>query len=631
MSRKDFSYMLARAVAARALRPFKRSKNAVGAVILPEAPASLDRSDWELAVNDVLNGYDPASVSEVRRTDNYTETVGVTKGKLIGFGVPLRRPWCYVVFPEAAETFAANPLSATLTFVQPLAIRASVMKHCVRRFTGQTLTDAQVSVLCTLSDDERALLVRKGVNVGAAIERFLEAREHAEARAHELKRNAEDGPRLSELHGYGDASEWGLELAQDLRDFREGRIAWEDVDSGLLLSGPPGCGKTTFAAALARECDVPFFHGSYATWQSFGHQGDMLKAMKDCFQKARETAPCVLLVDEVDGFVDREKSGHNEDYMRNVVNGLLLELDGAAGREGIIVIGACNNPNVLDPAIKRSGRLDRHIEIPLPDRDARIQILHMHLKREVPLLHLGLTTRKTEGMSGADLERFARDARRLARRERTKVTVKHVDRVLPGLIEIPSEKLRETALHEAGHAVVCACLTDMQIKALTLETYAPAVKQAMSAGCLEFDERRFAYRDREYITGQISTALGGAAAEQMIFGSHREGCFADFEHATALASLAIAGFGMGDSLASVGMNIEKATSRRLYDPAVARQVDRLLDEAMKRAKECLAENMDALHALAELLIERRKLSEADIRRVIAEHSQASQLKLSFAC
>lgn len=182
-----------------------------------------------------------------------------------------------------------------------------------------------------------------------------------------------DLPPLRDMYGYGAAKEWGLELAQDLIDWQRGKIDWSEVDTGIVLSGPPGVGKTQFAAALARQCNVPIIATSLARWQARGHLGDLLKAMRSDFDKAKEGAPCILFCDELDSFGDRNSfSADNKDYSTQVVNGFLEHLDGLDGREGVVVIGATNNVSGIDPAILRPGRLDRHVAIPLPSASDRM-------------------------------------------------------------------------------------------------------------------------------------------------------------------------------------------------------------------------------------------------------------------
>lgn len=223
--------------------------------------------------------------------------------------------------------------------------------------------------------------------------------------------------RLDELHGYGLAKEWGEQLAKDLEAWRTGQLKWSDVDRGLLLSGPPGVGKTIFARALAGFCGVNFVATSVVQWQAKGHLGDLLKAMRSDFALAIEMAPTILLLDELDSIGNRETfSGEYASYSIQIVNALLEALDGSANRDGLVVIGATNFPDKIDAAVRRPGRLDRHVAIGMPSEADRLAIVGQMLGDDVPsdIQFLGPAT---EGMAGADLARMVRDARKLARRQ----------------------------------------------------------------------------------------------------------------------------------------------------------------------------------------------------------------------
>ncbi|WP_349508016.1 AAA family ATPase [Ensifer sesbaniae] len=183
--------------------------------------------------------------------------------------------------------------------------------------------------------------LRRGRPIRNALARLADA---SDLDVKQSRDKRQDLPLLQDMYGYGGAKEWGLELAQDLIDWQRGRIDWSEVDTGIVLSGPPGVGKTQFAAALARQCSVPIIAASLARWQARGHLGDLLKAMRSDFDKAKESAPCILFCDELDSFGDRNSfSADNKDYSTQVVNGFLEHLDGLDGREGVVVIGATNN------------------------------------------------------------------------------------------------------------------------------------------------------------------------------------------------------------------------------------------------------------------------------------------------
>jgi hypothetical protein len=255
---------------------------------------------------------------------------------------------------------------------------------------------------------------RHGQSVQAFCSRLASALQFATAK----RRLASSAPRgLARVPGLSPAvDDWVRSLVRDVADYREGRIGWSEVDRGAVIGGPPGCGKTTLARAMAEEMGVPLILGSQAQWQSCGHQGDMLKAMRGTFAEARQAAPCLLFLDELDAFSDRRKlSGDNAEYCRQVTNALLAELDGAVSREGVVVIGACNHADLLEPALTRPGRFERVLVLGPPEGDAMEAVLRVHLSGELVDEPLADVAVLAHGMTGAEAEAAVRAAKRAAR------------------------------------------------------------------------------------------------------------------------------------------------------------------------------------------------------------------------
>lgn len=190
-------------------------------------------------------------------------------------------------------------------------------------------------------------------------------------------------PTLETLSGFGDARDWALNLKDDLVLWREKDLSWEEMSTKLLLSGPPGTGKTSFAKALCNSLQIPLVATSVATWLEPGYLGDCIKRMSKAFEEARAYAPCILFIDEFDGISSRGRSSRHDDYWTTIINRLLELLDGASKSTGVVVVAATNNPHVIDPALLHSGRLEKHIAIPMPNINVLAEIIRYHLGNDL--------------------------------------------------------------------------------------------------------------------------------------------------------------------------------------------------------------------------------------------------------
>ena len=628
---KSIDYCIAELHLQRALRKYRSSKTFIAVVIMP---GDTGAGDWEAASKDLLDALakenapsddDDCSWQRAGLYDNRVDIFQVDADhKSRKSRSDENDPWSKVTFGHYrsilicrrrhAEKVLGSRLSAIAdTIVDIKELDLALVRRAIETVTGADVGEEEAAEVAALPAEIRAVLRRTGRGIRKVLDRLRSAgATHPPENQVPIEASPE-GPRLEDLHGYGEAKVWGLELARDIADYQGGAITWADVDSGLLLSGPPGVGKTTFAQALANTCGVELIVGSYAMWQSQGHQGDMLKAMRRCFEAARAAAPCILLVDEVDAFIDRDRQHDNGEYMRGVVNGFLELLDGAKDRDGVVVIGACNNPAGIDPAVTRSGRLDRHIRIAHPDAAARAHILRYHLQSDLDVSSL---MRRTEGFSGADLERLARDARRLARRQRLPVQIDHVIAALPQTRLLNADEIRASALHEIGHAVVAVILGHRHLNKVVISKELPTRPETAvtSIGHAHFSSVP-ARRVRSWYEDEICVMLASIAAETVFLGCHDDGAADDLAQATQAAVLMLSIAGFGASLVS-----DAGRDNTFWRHRQEAEIDAILREQLQRAAGIVEEHRDVIEHLAKILAQAGELDGAVVRHAVAQRN-----------
>ncbi|CAH2606160.1 Cell division protein FtsH (plasmid) [Rhodovastum atsumiense] len=425
---------------------------------------------------------------------------------------------------------------------------------------------------------------------------------------------------LARLHGCDEAVAWGNSTCRDIADCQAGRLAWKDMDRGALLCGPPGCGKTTFAAALAASAGVPLIPASYSKWKS-GEDGkgsytEIIGRMRQDFALARSQAPCILFIDEIDSLIGRGQAGHNESWFAPLTNALLAEMDGLASREGVIVLAASNFPERVDPALRRAGRLDRVLRLGLPDAPALERILQEHLGADADGLDLSQAARLALGGSGADCERWSRGARRRARHAGRRL-------VLADLIaEIRDneggkrspEILRRAAVHEAGHAVVM-----MQHGRRVWHVGIRAT--GTMAGAIESDAPRMATTAAD-VRAVLVDLMAGRAAEEVLLGEPGGGAggsaSSDLSQATVIAASAEAAWGLGGRLTWIAdPTAENVGSLLGLNRALAERVEARLADAYAAAIDVVRRRRAEVEAVAEALAVREVLTGDELRAVVA--------------
>lgn len=409
------------------------------------------------------------------------------------------------------------------------------------------------------------------------------------------------------------------------------------IPKGVLLVGPPGTGKTLLAKAISGEAGVPFFSISGSDFVEM-FVGVGASRVRSLFEDAKKNSPCIVFIDEIDA-VGRQRGaglGGGHDEREQTLNQLLVEMDGFAANQGIIMIAATNRPDILDPALLRPGRFDRQIMVGAPDVKGREEILKVHTKKK-PLeenVKLEVLAKRTPGFSGADLENLANEAALLAvRRDKKQISMSEMEEAITRVIAGPEKKSRViteqdkklTAYHEAGHAVVMKLLPHCDpVHEISI------IPRGMAGGyTMHLPKGDTSYTSKSKLKDEMVGLLGGRVAEKLILGDISTGAKNDIDRASNIARSMVMEYGMSDEIGTIsygsghdevflGRDIGKSRNfSEELGSKIDNEIKNFIDEAYDKANKLLKENINKLHAVAQALMEKEKLEGKEFEEIFA--------------
>ena len=450
---------------------------------------------------------------------------------------------------------------------------------------------------------------------------------------------------FNDVAGCDEAKEELKEVIEFLKNPQKFQKLGAKIPKGVLLVGPPGTGKTLLAKAVAGEAGVPFLSISGSDFVEL-FVGVGAARVRDLFEQARKNAPCIIFIDEIDavGRLRGAGLGGGHDEREQTLNQILVEMDGFDTKEGIIVMAATNRPDILDPALLRPGRFDRRIVIPIPDVKGREEILKIHARNK-PLsedVDLSVIAKGTPGFSGADLANLVNEAALLAARKgKDKITMEDFeeakDKILMGVARksmvLSDRERKQIAYHESGHAILSVLLPNADpIHKVTIIPRGQALGITQQ---LPEDDRHI--YPKEYLIDQLTVLMGGRVAEKLVFGTISTGAANDIDTATQIARRMVGEWGMSEKIGPVAfgkqeeevflgreLGLKRGISEKTSE-IIDEEVKRIVEEAEKKAEELLKKNIDALHNLANALLEKEVLDAEEVKKIIKGEMEEKDL------
>lgn len=460
------------------------------------------------------------------------------------------------------------------------------------------------------------------------------------------KMNQESGTTFKSVAGLKEEKEEVSELIDFLKNPKKFQKLGARIPKGVLLVGPPGTGKTLLARAVAGEAKVPFYYISGSDFVEL-FVGVGASRVRDMFKEAKQNAPCLIFIDEIDA-VGRQRGtglGGGHDEREQTLNQLLTEMDGFGSNEGIIIIAATNRPDVLDPALLRPGRFDRQVTVNLPDVKEREAILGVHAKNKVldENVNLKRIAERTPGYSGADLENMLNEAALLAvRRNKLSIGMDEIDEAGDRVLMGPAKTSRKVTdfekkvvcFHEAGHAVIGIELPNgEEVHKITI------IPRGMAGGYTQMlpKEERTMVMTKDELLDRITSLLAGRVSEELFLNEMSTGASDDFKKATRIARSMVTEYGMSD-LGPVQFEHRSEevflgrdyTKSRNYSDTVALEIDqevrKIIDACYKRAKDIIQKNKDLVNLLSETLMNKETLTKEEIEEIVNNYKKSKSNK-----